>query len=115
SSLDCPQPATSRAPQASAMVGVERFTSRASQLPRARGNSGGRCLCGDARTWGAWVLPPLPRRSGRRRLDCDRPIDRKDPMSTLLAIAYDDVATAEEVRSVLMQATKEQIITLDDA
>ena len=36
-------------------------------------------------------------------------------MSTLLAIAYDDVATAEEVRSVLMQATKEQIITLDDA
>src|SRR3954468_8358367 len=36
-------------------------------------------------------------------------------MSTLLAIAYDDVATAEEVRSVLMQATKEQVITLDDA
>ena len=36
-------------------------------------------------------------------------------MSTLVAIAYDDVATAEEVRGVLMQATKEQLITLDDA
>jgi uncharacterized membrane protein len=36
-------------------------------------------------------------------------------MSNLLAIAYDDVATAETVRNVLVQATKEQIITLDDA
>jgi len=36
-------------------------------------------------------------------------------MSTLVAIAYDDVATAEEVRSVLVQATKEQLIILDDA
>ena len=36
-------------------------------------------------------------------------------MSNLVAIAYDDVATAEEVRGVLVQATKEQLITLDDA
>jgi uncharacterized membrane protein len=36
-------------------------------------------------------------------------------VSTLVAIAYDDVATAEEVRGVLVEATKEQLITLDDA
>ena len=36
-------------------------------------------------------------------------------MSNLIAIAYPDVATAEEVRNVLVQDTKEQLIVLDDA
>ena len=36
-------------------------------------------------------------------------------MSSLVAIAYPDVATAEQVRAELIQATKERLITLDDA
>ena len=36
-------------------------------------------------------------------------------MSTLVAIAYPDMATAEAVRAELVQATKEHLITLEDA
>jgi uncharacterized membrane protein len=36
-------------------------------------------------------------------------------MSTLIAIAYPDAETAERVRGELIQATKEQLITLEDA
>ena len=36
-------------------------------------------------------------------------------MSTLVAIAYPSAETAEKVRAELMQATKEQLIVLDDA
>jgi uncharacterized membrane protein len=36
-------------------------------------------------------------------------------MSTLIAIAYPDAQTAEEVRGVLIQATKEQLVDLQDA
>ena len=36
-------------------------------------------------------------------------------MSTLVAIAYPDAATAEQVRAELVQATKELLITLEDA
>ena len=36
-------------------------------------------------------------------------------MSTLVAIAYPDTATAEQVRTELIQAMKEHLITLDDA
>src|SRR3954464_2876123 len=36
-------------------------------------------------------------------------------MSTLVAIAYPDAQTAERVRSELVQATKEQLLTLEDA
>jgi uncharacterized membrane protein len=36
-------------------------------------------------------------------------------MNKLLAIAYPDAETAEKVRAELMQATKEQLIVLDDA
>ena len=36
-------------------------------------------------------------------------------MSTLVAIAYPDVATAEQVRQELIQATKEHLVRLDDA
>ena len=36
-------------------------------------------------------------------------------MSTLVAIAYPDLATAERVRAELVQATKEHLLTLDDA
>jgi len=36
-------------------------------------------------------------------------------MSTLVAIAYPDTATAETVRAELVQATKEHLITLEDA
>jgi len=36
-------------------------------------------------------------------------------MSTLVAVAYPDTATAEQVRAELIQATKEHLITLDDA
>jgi uncharacterized membrane protein len=36
-------------------------------------------------------------------------------MSTLVAIAYPDVATAEQVRREMMQATKERLMTLEDA
>jgi uncharacterized membrane protein len=36
-------------------------------------------------------------------------------MSTLVAIAYPDVATAERVRQELVQATKEHLIDLEDA
>jgi uncharacterized membrane protein len=36
-------------------------------------------------------------------------------MSTLVAIAYADAATAEEVRAELVQATKEHLISLEDA
>lgn len=36
-------------------------------------------------------------------------------MSTLLAIAYPDVETAERVRTELIQATKEQLVQLEDA
>jgi uncharacterized membrane protein len=36
-------------------------------------------------------------------------------MSTLVAIAYPDLATAEKVRQELVQASKEQIVTLEDA
>lgn len=36
-------------------------------------------------------------------------------MSTLVAIAYPDVATAEKVRREMMQATKERLMTLEDA
>ena len=36
-------------------------------------------------------------------------------MSTLVAIAYEDTATAEQVRAELVQATKEHLITLEDA
>jgi uncharacterized membrane protein len=43
------------------------------------------------------------------------PSNERIGMSSLVAIAYDDVATAEEVRGVLVQASKEQLITLDDA
>jgi uncharacterized membrane protein len=36
-------------------------------------------------------------------------------MSTLVAIAYPDVATAERVRQELVQATKEHLVSLEDA
>jgi uncharacterized membrane protein len=36
-------------------------------------------------------------------------------MSTLIAIAYPDVATAEKVRDELVQATKEHLVELEDA
>jgi uncharacterized membrane protein len=36
-------------------------------------------------------------------------------MSTLVAIAYPDAATAEQVRTELIQATKEHIVQLEDA
>ncbi|MDA0158925.1 DUF1269 domain-containing protein [Solirubrobacter ginsenosidimutans] len=36
-------------------------------------------------------------------------------MSTLVAIAYPDLQTAEKVRAELIQATKEQILQLEDA
>jgi uncharacterized membrane protein len=36
-------------------------------------------------------------------------------MSTLVAIAYPDSATAEQVRGELVQATKEHLLTLEDA
>jgi uncharacterized membrane protein len=36
-------------------------------------------------------------------------------MSTLVAIAYPDVATAEQVRQELIQATKEHLVDLEDA
>ncbi|WCB95161.1 hypothetical protein DSM104299_03904 [Baekduia alba] len=36
-------------------------------------------------------------------------------MSTLVAIAYPDAATAERVRSELVQATKERLVQLEDA
>src|SRR4051794_30540520 len=36
-------------------------------------------------------------------------------MSSLVAIAYPDAATAEQVRAELVQATKEQLLTLEDA
>jgi uncharacterized membrane protein len=36
-------------------------------------------------------------------------------MSTLLAIAYPDLETAERVRTELVQATKEQLVQLEDA
>ena len=36
-------------------------------------------------------------------------------MSTLVAISYPDLATAEQVRAELIQATKEHILSLDDA
>ena len=36
-------------------------------------------------------------------------------MSTLIAIGYPDAATAEEVRGVLVQATKEKLVDLQDA
>ncbi len=36
-------------------------------------------------------------------------------MSTLIAIAYPDVATAEQVRQELIQATKEHLVSLEDA
>ena len=36
-------------------------------------------------------------------------------MSTLLAIAYPDAETAEQVRTELSQATKEQLVQLEDA
>jgi uncharacterized membrane protein len=36
-------------------------------------------------------------------------------MSTLVAIAYPDVATAEQVRQELIQATKEHVVRLEDA
>lgn len=36
-------------------------------------------------------------------------------MSTLIAIAYPDVATAEQVRRELIQATKEHLVNLEDA
>jgi uncharacterized membrane protein len=36
-------------------------------------------------------------------------------MSNLIAVAYPDVATAEQVRGVLVQATKEHLMALDDA
>jgi uncharacterized membrane protein len=36
-------------------------------------------------------------------------------MSTLIAIGYPDAATAEEVRGVMVQATKERLLDLQDA
>lgn len=36
-------------------------------------------------------------------------------MSTLVAIAYPDAATAERVRAEMIQATKEHLLTLEDA
>ena len=36
-------------------------------------------------------------------------------MSTLIAIGYPDASTAEEVRGVLVQATKEKLVDLQDA
>jgi uncharacterized membrane protein len=36
-------------------------------------------------------------------------------MSTLIAIAYPDVSTAEQVRGELIQATKEHLVRLEDA
>jgi uncharacterized membrane protein len=36
-------------------------------------------------------------------------------MSTLIAVAYPDAQTAEQVRAELLQATKEHLLTLEDA
>src|SRR4051794_37097929 len=114
SSLDWPQPAITTAAQARASKGVDRLMARPSHHPRRGRNRAGASTCGDARTRGSGVLPPLPRR-GRPRDDRRTSPRERIAMSSLVAIAYDDVATAEEVRGVLAQASKEQLITLDDA
>ena len=51
-----------------------------------------------------------PHRGGVRAAEGQAP-----RMSTLIAIAYPDVATAEKVREELVQATKEHLVELEDA
>src|SRR4051812_49519201 len=48
------------------------------------------------------------------RLAISRPKETAG-MSTLIAVAYPDAQTGERVRGELVQATKEQLLTLDDA
>src|SRR6478752_6395671 len=45
----------------------------------------------------------------------ETPPTEEQNMSTLLAIAYPDVETAEQVRGALIEATKEHLIDLEDA
>src|SRR3954466_2959270 len=114
SSLDWPQPAITTAAQARARRGVDRLMARPSHHPRRGRNRAGASTFGDARTRGSGVLPPLPHpaRPGDDQMTSPR---ERIAMSSLVAIAYDDVAKAEEVRGVLVQASKEQLISLDDA
>src|SRR3954453_6684835 len=114
SSLDWPQPAITTAAQARASKGVDRLMARPSHHPRRGRNRAGASTFGDARTRGSGVLPPLPHPA--RPGDDQRTSPRERiAMSSLVAIAYDDVAKAEEVRGVLVQASKEQLITFADA
>jgi uncharacterized membrane protein len=57
---------------------------------------------------------PLPPVRADRRLVEPNP-RRRNTMSTLVAIAYPDAATAERVRGELIQATKEHLLDLEDA
>jgi membrane protein len=58
----------------------------------------------------------LPSDRGGRRIPSDhQPSTRSAKMSTLVAIAYPDTNTAEQVRQELIRATKEQLVRLDDA
>lgn len=58
----------------------------------------------------------LPSARGDRRIrqDLDLPT-RSAHMSTLVAIAYPDTGTAEQVRQELIRATKEHLVRLEDA
>jgi uncharacterized membrane protein len=58
----------------------------------------------------------LPSEQGGRRIAPDPEVPtRSADMSTLVAIAYPDTETAEQVRQELIRATKEHLVRLEDA
>jgi len=62
-----------------------------------------------------WTASLPSTRAGPRIGPVPEPPTRSAFMSTLVAIAYPDAATAEQVRQELIQATKEHLVRLDDA
>jgi uncharacterized membrane protein len=62
-----------------------------------------------------WTASLPSTRAGSRIRPVPEPATRSAYMSTLVAIAYPDAATAEQVRQELVQATKEHLVRLDDA
>jgi uncharacterized membrane protein/uncharacterized BrkB/YihY/UPF0761 family membrane protein len=71
---------------------------------------------GGARHPGRTQDGPIAAAAGRTEDAHSPSADRETPsMSTLVAIAYPDVATAEQVRAELVAATKEHLLQLEDA
>src|SRR3954449_12716208 len=97
------------------LLGTAHATARARETQsNARTCSGVACPGGEARLPADTHARPIARAVRATHTPGNRG-PKEAAMSTLVAIAYPDAATAERVRAELVQATKEHLVQLEDA